>query len=171
MHFRVGVTLAHVIAAVRARKVHAVAFGWRDELADFLDTLRRQPAFTAATLHGKAIRRLFVGSAKLMSALVRVNPHFDGYRNLGHQPRVENQKPGVCSAKIIELAIQHRGPLAARQLTPVKYQLSGRHEPRIAAYVSDVFFRCRWFICARHRRSGDGQQGAKRREQSLFRST
>src|SRR5690606_651614 len=70
------VALPHVLAAVRARKVHRIAFCGLYELANLVDPAGRQPALTTAALHGEAVCRFFVGPAELMPAFVREYPQF-----------------------------------------------------------------------------------------------
>ena len=54
--------------------MHDVARGRIDEAADLLDTGRREPALSAATLDCKAIRCFLVRTAKLVGALVAIDP-------------------------------------------------------------------------------------------------
>src|SRR6185436_11413755 len=81
LHRPIGITATHDLATIRAYEVHRITFNRQDELAHLIEPLRRQPALAASALHRKAIRRLLVGAAVLVAALVRVNPqlHRRGY--------------------------------------------------------------------------------------------
>src|SRR5262249_9083847 len=91
----VGEALAHVLAPVRAREVHAVALGGRDEPADLLDPVLVEPALPPPALHGKAVGRLLVGSAELVPALVREDPELDRRRHLVDELRIEDQEARI----------------------------------------------------------------------------
>ena len=71
---RVGVALAHGLAAVRAGEMHAVALGGGDEAAHLLETLGRQPLLGPPALHGEAIGQLLVRATELVPAFMRVDP-------------------------------------------------------------------------------------------------
>ena len=49
---------------MRAGEVHRVSLGRRDEAADLLEPLRRQPALAPPALHGEAVGRLLVRAAE-----------------------------------------------------------------------------------------------------------
>jgi hypothetical protein len=74
----VGVALSHQFAALLAVGVKMITFGRRHELTDLVQASRRQPTLPPASLNGKAIRCLFIWTSELVTALVGVNPEFDG---------------------------------------------------------------------------------------------
>ena len=140
---RVGVALAHDLAAVRAREMHAVALGRADELADLVEAVRRQPALTAATLDGEAIGRFLVGAAKLVAAFVREDPLLHDRRHLGDQARIENEKTRISGAVVIELAVEHGRTLATGHLAAVQPQFSGLDDLGVTTDMGGVFLRRR----------------------------
>src|SRR5690606_26982913 len=99
-HLGIGVTAAHDLAAMRAREMHARTLRWADEGADFLESLRRQPAMAAPALYGEAIGRLLVRPAELMAALVGIDPELHGCRHARHELRIENQETWIRGAVV-----------------------------------------------------------------------
>src|SRR5581483_714074 len=135
---RIDIALAHDLAAVRAREVHGVALGRGDEAADLLQTVGREPSLAAAALHGKAIRRLLVGTAELVAALVRVDPHLDRRRDLVEQLGVEDQEARIGGAVVIEVVVEDRGPLPAQQPLPVEPQIARGDDLGVSADMRNV---------------------------------
>src|SRR6478736_7373395 len=125
---RVLVAAAHVFATVRTGKVHRVALGGGDELADVVEPLGRQPLLAASALDGEAVGRLLVWTAELVAALVRVDPHLYGSRDARHQFGIENQEARVGGAIIVELAVNDGRTLAADHGLTVEVQLPGSHD-------------------------------------------
>jgi len=123
--------------------VHAVALGWRDEVADFFQPLWRQPAVTAATLNGKAIRGLLIRTTKLMAALMRIDPLFDRRGYLVEQAWIHDQKSGISRAIIVKRVVDHRWPHAAHLGAAIQLELAGLQQLGIAADLVDVLLRSR----------------------------
>ncbi|MFY0614482.1 MAG: hypothetical protein JXQ99_23330, partial [Hyphomicrobiaceae bacterium] len=130
--------LPHDAATVRAGIVHRRAFCRTDKFADLLEAIRCQPSLPAATLHGEAVRDFFIGSAELMATLVTVNPKFHSFRHSSDQFRIEDQKPRIGRAVIIQRTVQNGGSTTANQPATVQYQLPSRDNA--AANVSCVLF-------------------------------
>src|SRR4030095_11803336 len=123
-HGRVSVALAHILATVRACKVHAVAFGRCDEPADLFQTIGREPPFPAPTLHRETIRRLLVGTAELVAALVCMDPELHRGRHPAQQSWVENEEAGIGGAVIVELMVEHGRALAANDPAVIELELT-----------------------------------------------
>src|SRR5262249_678696 len=153
----VVIPLAHLLAAVGAREVHAVALRRRDEAADLLQPLGGEPALPPPALHGKAVRRLLVGPPKLMAAFVGMDPHLDGRGALGQQLGIENQESWVGRAIVIDLGVDPGRPLPAHELGPLEAEFAEADDLGLAADVGNIFFR------TGAGRPLGGQQGEQRR--------
>jgi len=105
--------------------------------------LRRRKRHPTASLDGKAVRRLLVGTAELMAAFVCVDPqlHVRGLE-LGQQLGVEDEEAGIGRAVVVELIVHHRRPLAAHRPAAIQLQLAPGDDMGVAADVADVFLRC-----------------------------
>src|SRR5262249_22578781 len=68
----------HGLAALGARKMYVVGLSRRHEQAYVFQPFGRQPSLPTAALHGEAVGRFLVGAAKLVAALVGVDPQLDG---------------------------------------------------------------------------------------------
>src|SRR5690349_15315222 len=143
LDLRIDVALAHGLAAVRAREVHAVALGRGDEAANLLEPLGSQPFLAAPALHGEAVRCLLVGPAELVPALMGVDPQLDGRRDLVEELGVEDEEARIRGAVIVEVGVDNRGTLAAYLPPSVELQLPDSHDLGIAAHVRHVLFRGR----------------------------
>ena len=123
--------------------MHAVTFGRRDELADVVEAFGGQPPLAAATLHGKTVGGFLVGAAKLMTAFMREDPHFDRRGDLVHQFRIENQEARVSRAVVVELAVEHNRALAALCFLAVEAEIARVHDLGAGTNVRGIFFRRR----------------------------
>ena len=137
----VGVAGLHGLAALGARKVYVVGLGWRHEKAHVLQPFGRKPSLPSAALHGKAIGGFLVGAAKLVAALVGMDPQLDGKRfDARQQFWIEDEEPRKSRALIVELVVEHGGSRAADDIVTVDRKHARRHNLSITTHLPNVFF-------------------------------
>ena len=98
---------------MRSGKMHVVAFCGSDEIANLVQPFFVKPAFATAPLDSKAIGGFLVGTAKLMSALVRIDPQHDRQSQSQQQLRVQDDEARIRGPVVIEIVVDD-GRLAHR---------------------------------------------------------
>ena len=140
MYRWIAIAAAHGFAAVRSCKVHVVALSHGDEVTHLIQPVLGEPSFAAAPLDAKAVGGLLVGTAKLMSAFMRIDPQTHGKGQLAEQLRIQNDEAWVCGAIVVETVIENGRTRPALNLVAVDFELSDRHQLRRSVRVANIFF-------------------------------
>ena len=126
---QLAIIFAHGLAALRAGRMHRVAFQLRDEGADVLHALRIEPAPFHAAPDGEQIGLGLIGAIELVPAFVAVDIEL----HLGGEPVdllvVEDQEAGEGAAPAVEIGVEHGRPLAAIDRLAVDLELRHGRSP------------------------------------------
>ena len=126
--------------------MHGVAFCRRYERAYLFQALLCQPALAATALDSETIGGFLIGPAKLVPALMGVDPLLDRGRNAFEQSRIHDEEAGVGCAIVIELAVDDGRALTAELLAAVECKFTGLKDVAVATGGRDVLIRRRYPI-------------------------
>jgi len=158
MNRRIGKASAHRLASMRTGKMHVVAFCGSDEIANVIQPLLVEPAFATAALDSKAIGGFLVGTAKLMSALVRIDPQHDRLRQPQQQLRVQDDEARIRCPVVIEIVVDDGRSRTAPHAIAVDAKFAGGNDVSGSVRGCDVLFDGRTAIGKRRRAGGRYQQ-------------